>query len=261
MNGGAGIPDESTDTLSMFFPAYCEEENVDFMLDEAGRVAESLAHRWELIVVDDGSTDSTAELVRRRSRSDERVRLVRHPRNMGFGAALQSGIAACRYSWVFYSDFDGQFDLEELSRLWELRDSADVIAGYRRRRQDPLMRLGYSLAYNSLVHAMFWGGYKDVDSSFKLYRRSMFDRVRPRSTCGVIDLEILLLARAWGYRIRQVPVTHRPRRAGTVSFESVRTGVVAWVQMGPIVEMFLQLLALRRRLASRRSMLDSDEAR
>jgi glycosyltransferase involved in cell wall biosynthesis len=245
----------------MFFPAYCEEENVDFMLDEAGRVADSLARRWELIVVDDGSTDSTAELVESRARGDSRVRLVRHPRNLGFGAALQSGIAASRYDWVFYSDFDGQFDLRELERLWALRNSADVVAGYRRRRQDPLMRLGYSLAYNSLVHTMFWGGFKDVDSSFKLYRRSIFERVRPRSTCGVIDLEILLLARAWGYRILQVPVTHRPRRAGTVSFETVRSGVVAWVQLRPILEMFLQLLSLRRRMASRRSMLDSDEAR
>lgn len=244
--------------LSMFFPAYCEEENVDYMLDRACSVADSLAPAWEVIVVDDGSTDSTAELVKRRSASDPRIRLVRHPRNLGFGAALQSGIAASRYDWVFYSDFDGQFDLEELTVLWRARHTADILAGYRRRRNDPLMRLGYSLAYNTLVSVMFFGGYMDVDSSFKLYRRAIFNRVRPRSTCGVIDLEILLLARAWGYRIRQFPVSHRPRRAGTVSFETVRRGVVAWVQLGPIAEMFGQLLSLRRRLSSRRTMLERD---
>ncbi len=242
----------------MFFPAFCEEQNVDYMLDEARRVADMLADAWEVIVVDDGSTDRTAELVEERSRADSRIRLLRHPGNLGFGAALQSGISASRFEWVFYSDFDGQFDLEELRVLWEARHTADVLAGYRRRRNDPLMRLGYSLAYNTLVTTMFFGGWKDVDSSFKLYRRSIFGRVRPRSTCGVIDLEILLLARAWGYRIRQFPVSHRPRRAGTVSFETVRRGLIAWVRLGPIAEMFGQLLALRRRLSSRRKMLKSN---
>jgi len=242
----------------MFFPAFCEEENVGYMLDEACRVADSLASEWEVVVVDDGSNDRTADRVAERSASEPRVRLVRHPRNLGFGAALQSGIAASRYDWVFYSDFDGQFDLEELDVLWRARHTADVLAGYRRRRNDPLMRLGYSLAYNTLVSAIFFGGYKDVDSSFKLYRRSIFHRVRPRCTCGVIDLEILLLARAWGFRIRQFPVSHRPRRAGTVSFETVRRGVVAWVQLGPIAEMFGQLFSLRRRLSSRRTMLERD---
>jgi glycosyltransferase involved in cell wall biosynthesis len=242
----------------MFFPAFCEEENVGYMLEEACRVADSLASAWEVTVVDDGSTDRTADLVEEWGASEPRIRLVRHPRNLGFGAALQSGIAASRYEWVFYSDFDGQFDLEELEVLWRARSTADVLAGYRRRRRDPLMRLGYSLAYNTLVSAMFFGGYKDVDSSFKLYRRSIFGRVRPRCTCGVIDLEILLLARAWGYRVRQFPVSHRPRRAGTVSFETVRRGVVAWVRLGPIAEMFAQLLSLRRRLASRMTMLERD---
>ena len=231
---------------------------MEYMLEEAALVADSLTDRWELIVVDDGSTDRTAELVSEASRRDSRVRLVRHSRNLGFGAALQSGISASRYGWVFYTDFDGQFDLTELSRLWRIRESADIVAGYRRRRRDPLMRLGYSLAYNSLVYTLFGGGFKDIDSSFKLYRRSIFRRVRPRSTCGVIDLEILLLARAWGYRIVQLPVTHRPRRAGTVSFESVRSGVVAWVRLGPISEMFGQLVSLRRRLSSRRSMMESN---
>ena len=94
---------------------------------------------------------------------------------------------------------------------------------------------------------MFLRGFKDVDSSFKLYRSSIFKILKPQSTCGVIDFEILTLARDMGFRVIQIPVSHYQRRAGTVSFESVRSGFIAFVKLGPILEMFMQLVAFRFR--------------
>lgn len=109
------------------------------------------------------------------------------------------------------------------------------------------MRLLYSLLWNTLTSMLFLRSFRDVDASFKLYRASIFQRIRPRATCGVIDFEILTLARDMGYRVVQIPVSHYPRRAGTVSFEAVRTGFIAWVRIGPILEMFNQLMAFRSR--------------
>jgi len=218
------------------------------MVGRAREVLEGLCPAWEIIVVDDGSTDSTADIARRLSSADPRVRLVSHGRNMGFGSAIRTGIASSRMPWIFYTDCDGQFDLEELHRVWERRGDADVVSAYRRRRRDPFMRLLYSFAYNGLLCLMFGGGFKDSDSSFKLYRASIFERFEPRSTCGVADFEILLLARGKGFRVLQIPVSHYPRRAGQVSFETLRSGIFAWVRVSAITQMFAQLVALRIRL-------------
>jgi len=217
------------------------------MVGRAVEVLTRLGVPFEVIVVDDGSTDATASITSGLAGSDERIRLVSHGRNLGFGMAVRSGIEAARHSWIFYTDCDGQFDLDELMMLWEVRGRSDVISAFRRRRMDPGLRLFYTMCYNSLAWFLFWGGFMDVDCSFKLYRKSIFEVVRPRSTCGVIDLEILHLARGHGFRVRQLPVTHRPRRAGTVSFETVRWGFFAWVRLSAVWQMFAQLWDLRIR--------------
>lgn len=236
------------DGISLFLPAYNEEENVAFMVASARRVLEAIAgSSWEVIVVNDGSTDRTGEITLELSRQDPRVRLVDHGRNLGFGSAVRTGIASSRYPWVFYTDCDGQFDLDELRTLWERRSGADVISGFRRHRRDPGMRLIYSLGWNVVTLMLFMKGFKDVDASFKLYRRSIFGKVKPLSTSGTVDFEILTLARGMGYRVLQVPVSHFPRRAGTVSFETSRRGFFAFVRFGAIWELWVQLWAFRVR--------------
>lgn len=218
------------------------------MVREAAAVLDGITGgRWEIIVVDDGSTDSTASITEGLSREDPRVRLVSHGGNKGFGRAVRTGIESSEMEWIFYTDCDGQFDLGEMELLWRERHRADIVSGFRRRRRDPGMRLLYSLLWNTLTSMLFLRSFRDVDASFKLYRASIFQRIRPRATCGVIDFEILTLARDMGYRVVQIPVSHYPRRAGTVSFEAVRTGFIAWVRIGPILEMFYQLMAFRSR--------------
>ncbi len=203
--------------------------------------------RWEIIVVDDGSTDKTASITNSMSKKDSRIRLVSHPCNLGFGKAVRTGIEESVMEWIFYTDCDGQFDLEELDLVWERRNEADIVSAYRHKRKDPGMRLGYSLLWNTLTLMLFLRGFKDVDSSFKLFRASIFRYVKPLSTCGVIDFEILTLARDLGYRVVQIPVSHFERRAGTVSFETSRSGFFAFVRFGAIYEMFQQIIAFRIR--------------
>ncbi len=202
---------------------------------------------WEIILVDDGSKDSTASITRSLSTIDPRIRLVSHKENLGFGMAVRTGIENSTKEWIFYTDCDGQFDLDELDLVWARRQDADIVSAFRRNRKDPGMRLGYSLIWNTLTLMLFLRGFKDVDSSFKLFRASIFECIKPKSTCGVIDFEILTLARDMGYRVIQLPVSHYDRRAGTVSFESVRNGFIAFVRFGAIYEMFEQILAFRIR--------------
>ncbi len=230
------------------FPAFNEEENVEYMVETAIEVLSGLGVEWEIIVVDDGSSDRTAEIAEELTGKYQGVKLVRHTKNRGIGSAVRTGISSSSMTWIFYTDCDGQFDLGELEMLWLIRENSDVISGFRRRRQDPLMRLMYSFAYNTLTYIFFFGGFKDVDASFKLFRRVIFDRISLRSSSSVADLELLLLPRKCGYRVRQLPVSHFPRRAGIVSCESYRKGIFAWVRIAPIMEMFIQLVKLRLRL-------------
>jgi glycosyltransferase involved in cell wall biosynthesis len=218
------------------------------MVESAMKTLSNLGIDWKIIVVDDGSTDRTAEVASELSKKYPRMSLVRHSTNLGIGSAVRTGIVSSETTWVFYTDCDGQFDLSELESLWRIRNSADVISGFRRRRQDPLMRLMYSFAYNTLTYIFFFGGFKDVDSSFKLFRREIFNNISIKSSSSVADLELLLLPQRCGYRVSQLPVSHYPRRAGTVSCESYRNGIFAWVRLAPIMEMFRQLLDLRLRI-------------
>lgn len=248
MRGGRFIKDHPREGLSVVFPAFNEEENVKYMVETAIEVLSGFGVEWEIIVVDDGSTDRTAEIAKELTGTYQGVKLVRHNKNSGIGTAVRTGIFSSSMQWIFYTDCDGQFDLGELEILWELRVNADVISGFRRRRQDPLMRLMYSFAYNTLTYIFFFGGFKDVDASFKLFRREIFDSMDIRSSSSVADLELLLLPRKRGYRVMQLPVSHYPRRAGIVSCESYRKGIFAWVRIAPIIEMFVQLVQLRIRL-------------
>ena len=247
-SGEISIKDQHPESLSVIFPAFNEEENVEYMVETAIEVLSDLEVEWEIIVVDDGSSDRTALIAEELTKIYQGVKLVRHTKNRGIGSAVRTGISSSTKTWIFYTDCDGQFDLCELEMLWNLRNEADVISGFRRRRQDPLMRLMYSFAYNTLTYIFFYGGFKDVDASFKLFRREIFNRISLRSSSSVADLELLLLPSKFGYRIRQIPVSHYPRRAGSVSCESYRKGIFAWVRIAPIMEMFIQLVQLRMRL-------------
>lgn len=232
----------------MVFPAFNEEENVQYMVEKAIEVLSRLGVEWEILVIDDGSTDRTASITEKLSELYQGVKLLKHSKNSGIGSAVKTGIANSSMPWIFYTDCDGQFDLHELEMMWCIRGSADVVSGFRRRRQDPLMRLMYSFAYNTLTYVFFFGGFKDVDASFKLFRREIFDRITIRSSSSVADLELLLLPKKCGYRVRQLPVSHYPRRAGSVSYESYRKGIFAWVKIAPIWDMFCHLVQLRLRL-------------
>jgi len=223
-------------SLSVFFPCYNEAANVERVVRDAAAVLEKLARRWEIIIVDDGSTDDTGRIADGLAAADGRISVIHHEHNGGYGMALRSGFAAARMPLVFYTDGDGQFDLAELAKLIEAKGRADIISGYRVNRQDGLVRRINAACWGWLVQRMLRFRCRDVDSAFKLYRREIFDRIRLRSAGALIDAEVLARATRLGYTIAQVPVRHLPRRAGRA------TGA----RLGVIFQAFKELMALRK---------------
>ena len=203
--------------LSFFFPAYNEEGSVEAVVREALAVLPRFADDLEVIVVDDGSTDRTGEIADRLAADDPRVRVVHHRPNRGYGAAVRSGLASARKPFVFYTDGDQQFKLEDLDRLIAHLDGADVVVGYRERRADPPRRLFIAAVYNTLIRVLFAAPFRDVDCAFKLFRRDALERVpldRVRSNGAFFSPEHLLVMRAAHLRIGQVGVRHFPRALG-----------------------------------------------
>jgi glycosyltransferase involved in cell wall biosynthesis len=183
-------------------------------VQRALEVLPEIAPSFEVIIVDDGSRDGTAVEAERLATDNEQVRYVGHATNRGYGEALRSGFHAARMEAVAYTDGDRQFDIAELSQLWPLLAGADVVAGYRLKRADPVHRRFIAWTYHRLLRLLFGLRVHDVDCGFKLMRSEVARAVEPRSGGAFFSAEFLLRAQHRGFRVAEVGVTHYPRAWG-----------------------------------------------
>lgn len=238
----------SVPSLSLVLPAFNEAGNLPEGLELARAVfggdpaSGRPALDWEVVVVDDGSTDRTAAIVAAVSAEEPRVRLVRHTVNRGYGAALRSGFEAATKRWVMFTDADLQFDLAEVERLLAHGAHFDIVSGYRAQRRDPWNRRANAWAWGRLVNSVFDLGVRDVNCAFKLFRREVLDGLRIRSDGAFVNTELLARARAAGFRIKEVPVSHFPRRTGVQTGAHPKVVIRAF---GELARLYGELTALR----------------
>lgn len=219
-------------SLSVFFPMYNEKETVERMVRKALKLLGSITDDYEVLIVDDASFDGSERIVQELACEDSHVRIVRHPRNLGYGAALRSGFQNASKELVFYTDCDEPVDLREMIRaLSLLTPAADVLVGYRIRRYDTLRRFVYSKVYNLLCRFLLGIRVRDVNFSFKLVRQDVLRRIRLTATSAFIDGELLAEAVRYGYRIVEIPVEYFPRRVGKSSFDSLRAAWLTLMEM------------------------------
>lgn len=232
----APVAASSVPALSYFFPAHDEAANVEGLVREALDVLPALARRFEIICVDDGSRDGTGDIAARlAAEQPDIVRVVRHPVNLGYGAALRSGMRAARYPLVCFTDGDRQFRVADLRRLVDRLGGGvaiggaaaapaatrgpgpDVVVGYRIRRADPYVRLAYARLYRLSLRLFFGLRVRDPDCACKLFRREALEAVRVESGGAFFSAELLIKVGAAGGRIAEVGVPHYPRTAGRAS--------------------------------------------
>jgi glycosyltransferase involved in cell wall biosynthesis len=225
-------------SISAVLPAYNEEQVIASSVAAMVQTFEKLSVDYEVIVVNDGSRDRTAEILTALHQENPRVRMVAHAQNQGYGAALWTGFTSAEKDLVFLTDGDKQFDVSELAGFLPLLDGADMVIGYREPRADPMIRLLNAWGWKLLVNALFGYTARDIDCAFKLFRRSILDRVDVHARGATFSAEFLIKARRLGYIIRERRASHYPRPAGQAT--GARPAV--------IVRAFRELLHLRLNL-------------
>ena len=209
--------------LSVFFPAYNDSGTIASMVIRAVKTASELTPDFEIIVVDDGSADGTAEIADELARTYPQVRAVHHPTNRDYGAALQTGFRSATKELIFYTDGDAQYDPAELSVLWaKMAPGCDLVNGYKISRADPLHRIIIGRLYHYIVSILFGLKLRDVDCDFRLMRRTIFERINVEKTSGIICVEMMKKVQDAGFRIVEVPVHHYHRAFGKSEFFNLR---------------------------------------
>lgn len=203
--------------LSIFFPFWDEQENIENVVKSAVSVAEKYAIKWEIIMVDDGSMDQTLSIAKRLASEDPRLIVVSHTPNRGYGAALRAGFDKARYELVAFTDGDGQFDISEIDKFLDKIEDADVVIGYRKKRSDK--NLGKRLLLMNMLKVwdllLFRFYFRDIDCGFKMFRKEAIEKISPlRSEGAMITTEILAKSKRKKLKIMEVGVAHYPRTKG-----------------------------------------------
>lgn len=201
--------------ISAFFPAYNEEANITALAEKTSKVLSGLCEDYEVIIVNDGSKDKTGEAAAALAARDRHIVAINHEKNRGYGAAVKTGMYAAKFEWVFFTDGDGQFDVNEIAMLVKLTDKYDFVNGFRIKRADGFMRKLNAFAWGTMVKLLFNFHVKDVDCAFKLFKKEILDRAKIESEGALVSTELLAKTKKMGYKIGEIGVHHYPRTAGT----------------------------------------------
>ncbi|HVA96942.1 MAG TPA: glycosyltransferase family 2 protein [Candidatus Acidoferrales bacterium] len=236
--------------ISVVFPAFNEEGNIVKAVTDADKYLKKTFKHYEIIVVNNGSRDKTKAHVVDIIKLNKHIKLINLPINKGYGGGLRAGFAKAKYELIFYTDADNQFDIKEIKLLLPYIQKYDLICGYRKKRNDPLMRVFTAGVYNIMINVLFRLGIRDVDCAFKIYKKNVFDTLKLHSNTGFIDAEILIKAKKAGFTFSpQVGVSHYPRLVGATTYElGPRGQLFAFVKPQVVIDILKEIKTLWREL-------------
>jgi len=232
-------------SISVFLPAFNEQENIRECVLSVKRYLAKRFKDYEILVISDGSIDNTNKIVEEIAQNDKRIKLFARRKKLGYGAGLRAGFAHSSKELIFYTDSDNQFNIEDMDRLLPLFSSYDIISAYRVNRKDPLMRIFIAYVYNMVIRILFNLKIRDIDASFKLYKKEVFKNMRLVTNTGLTDAEVLIKAQRQGFKIGQIGVAHYPRIHGRTSFEEgTRNKIFAFVRPRVIMDILFEIKTL-----------------
>jgi glycosyltransferase involved in cell wall biosynthesis len=220
--------------ISVVIPAYNEQDNITPLIEKADEVLKKRFFNYEIIVVNDGSQDNTLTILKKLAPRYPKLKIISHAQNRGYGAAVISGLKSAQYELIFFTDGDNQFNIEEIGKLLPHIEHADVVTGYRIKRKDPFFRKINALAWNKLIRFLFKVKVKDLDCAFKLFRKTILERIdlrKVKSKGAMINAEILARLKRVNAKIIEVPVSHFPREFGEQSGANLKVVTRAFKEL------------------------------
>lgn len=223
------------DSLSVFFPTYNEEKNIGKTVLKAKNVLEKTVKNWEILVINDGSSDKTREISEELGKEDIRIKVMNHEQNRGYGASLKTGFYNSKYSWVVYTDSDGQFNFSEIANFIQKQKEtgANLIIGYYKKRQVSKFKIVTSRMWEIAVKVLFDLNVHDIDCGFKLISKKVIDSIpKLESERGAfISSELLIKSKKMGFKIVEIPVTHLPRTQGKGTGRDLKVIIQSFVDL------------------------------
>ncbi len=224
--------------ISVFFPAYNEEKNIEKTVLEAKKILEQLAQKWEIIIVNDGSRDKTSEVSHKLAKSSSGKIRVIDQENKGYGGALKTGLYNCQYNWIAFTDSDGQFDFKEIVNFIEKQKEtkAELVIGYYRKRQVSKFKILTSKLWELAVWILFGLKVHDIDCGFKFISKGVIEKIpHLESERGAfISSEFLIKSKRAGFKIVEIPVTHYPRTSGVGTGRNINVIIKSFVDLGKL---------------------------
>jgi glycosyltransferase involved in cell wall biosynthesis len=231
---------KSINQISAFFPAYNEEKNIEKTILKANDILKKITKNYEILIINDGSTDKTKKIIEKLSKKNNKIKIIAHEKNKGYGASLISGFYNCKYEWIAFTDSDGQFDFSEITKFisTQKKTGADLVIGYYKKRRVPFLRKLNTTLWSLLIKTLFKLKVKDLDCAFKLIRKEVIDSIPKLESQRGAFISTELLVKTKNFKIIEIPVTHYP------SINSQSTGATPKV----IIESFKDLFKLRKKL-------------
>ncbi|MCC6711434.1 MAG: glycosyltransferase family 2 protein [Candidatus Pacebacteria bacterium] len=217
-------------SLSVFFPCFNEEKNIPFFVDEAINFLPKVADKFEIIIIDDGSSDKTKDVAEDLVKNFPMVKLVSHQENRGYGAALRTGFEVAKYDWIFFTDGDLQFRLNQLANFIPYTQTHHVIIGYRKKRAEGKLRAFNASLFKLYIDLLFRVGVRDIDCAFKLFHRKTLQSLHLESTGAFTSSEILYKLKKRGEQFIQLPVNHSKRKFGSPTGNNIKVIIKAGIE-------------------------------
>jgi glycosyltransferase involved in cell wall biosynthesis len=214
-------------SLSVFFPVFNEEANLEVLITQALRIIPTLASKYELLIINDGSTDDSLQIAQKFSKKHKEIKVFTHEKNIGYGEALKIGVKKSQYDWIFWTDSDLQFDLAELANFVKETNKNEAIIGYRKKRVEGFRRNMNAGLFKLYINLLFRLHVKDIDCAFKLFRADLLKKLKLSSGSAFTSAEILYRLKKKGVKFKEIAVNHYPRLYGQATGANLKVIIKA----------------------------------